>query len=117
MFACSGKVSHRSNMSPSQCSYLLHNACISLLFIPAFCIDRIMVMKWVTKEEDETDEKERGTNIQHVILDMSNVMNVDTSGILALEEIHKKLLSHGIELAVANPRWQVIHRDSSKHEI
>ncbi|KAK9903004.1 hypothetical protein M0R45_001346 [Rubus argutus] len=71
---------------------------------------RERVMKWVTKEEDDTEEKEKGRNIQHVILDMSNVMNVDTSGILALEEIHKKLLSHGIELAVANPRWQVIHR-------
>ncbi|KAM5575835.1 low affinity sulfate transporter 3 [Rosa sericea] len=71
---------------------------------------RERVMKWVTKEEDETEEKEKGRNIQHVILDMSNVLNVDTSGILALEEIQKKLLSHGIELAVANPRWQVIHR-------
>ncbi|KAK9930592.1 hypothetical protein M0R45_027627 [Rubus argutus] len=71
---------------------------------------RERVMKWVTKEKDDTEEKEKGRNIQHVILDMSNVMNVDTSGILALEEIHKKLLSHGIELAVANPRWQVIHR-------
>lgn len=29
---------------------------------------------------------------------MTDVMNVDTSGILALEEIHKKLLSHGIEV-------------------
>lgn len=71
---------------------------------------RERVMRWVTKEEDDTEEKENGKNVQHVILDMSNVMNVDTSGILALEEIHKKLLSHGIELAVANPRWQVIHR-------
>ena len=30
------------------------------------------VMEWVTKEEDDTDEKEKGTNIQHVILDMSS---------------------------------------------
>ncbi|VVA13755.1 PREDICTED: sulfate [Prunus dulcis] len=71
---------------------------------------RERVMRSVTKEENETeDQKEKG-RIQHVILDMSNVINVDTSGILALEEIHKKLFSHGIELAMANPRWQVIHR-------
>ncbi|XP_068313316.1 low affinity sulfate transporter 3-like [Pyrus communis] len=68
------------------------------------------VLKWVTKEEDETGDPKEKRRIQHVILDMSNVMNVDTSGILALEEIHKKLCSYGIQLAMANPRWQVIHR-------
>lgn len=30
------------------------------------------VMRWVTKEEDDTEEKEIGKNIQHVILDMSS---------------------------------------------
>ncbi|KAL8144284.1 hypothetical protein V2J09_017316 [Rumex salicifolius] len=39
-----------------------------------------------------------------IILDLSNVMHVDTSGIIALEELYKKLL------AVANPQWQVIHK-------
>lgn len=29
---------------------------------------------------------------------MIDVINVDTSGILALEEIHKKLFSYGIEV-------------------
>lgn len=29
-------------------------------------------MKWVTKEKDDTEEKEKGRNIQHVILDMSS---------------------------------------------
>ncbi|KAL8144363.1 hypothetical protein V2J09_017395 [Rumex salicifolius] len=39
-----------------------------------------------------------------IILDLSNVMHVDTSGIIALEELYKKLL------AVASPQWQVIHK-------
>ncbi|XP_028113815.1 low affinity sulfate transporter 3-like isoform X2 [Camellia sinensis] len=39
-----------------------------------------------------------------------DVMNIDTSGILALEELHKELVARGIELAVANPRWQVIDK-------
>lgn len=29
---------------------------------------------------------------------MIDVINIDTSGILALEEIHKKLFSYGIEV-------------------
>ncbi|KAA8522507.1 hypothetical protein F0562_013132 [Nyssa sinensis] len=69
---------------------------------------RERIMRWVT-EKDETEENTKG-KIRLVILDMSNVMNIDTSGILMLEELHKKLASQGIELAVANPRWQVIHK-------
>ncbi|TQD89477.1 hypothetical protein C1H46_025012 [Malus baccata] len=60
------------------------------------------VLKWVTKEEDETGDPKEKRRIQHVILDMSNVMNVDTSGILALEEIHKKLCSYGIQACLTS---------------
>ncbi|KAJ0789060.1 putative SLC26A/SulP transporter, STAS domain, STAS domain superfamily [Helianthus annuus] len=45
-----------------------------------------------------------------IILDMSNVMSIDSSGIVALEEIHKKLVSRNVHLAIANPRWKVIHK-------
>ncbi|KAM1286248.1 hypothetical protein ACFX2J_000321 [Malus domestica] len=41
---------------------------------------------------------------------MSNLINIDTSGIATLEELQKNLISEGIELAVANPRWLVIHK-------
>ncbi|KAJ4951851.1 hypothetical protein NE237_028683 [Protea cynaroides] len=39
-----------------------------------------------------------------------DLMNVDTSGIHALEGLHKKLASHGILLAMANPWSKVIHK-------
>ncbi|XP_060961637.1 low affinity sulfate transporter 3 [Cannabis sativa] len=74
---------------------------------------RQRIMRWVKDEEedygteDSTHVKDR---VQVVILDMSIVMNIDTSGISALEELHKNLLLHGIGLAVANPKWQVIHK-------
>ncbi|MFS7937161.1 putative SLC26A/SulP transporter, STAS domain, STAS domain superfamily [Helianthus anomalus] len=45
-----------------------------------------------------------------IILDMSNVMSIDSSGLVALEEIHKKLVSRNVHLAIANPRWKVIHK-------
>uniref|UniRef100_A0A2N9IHJ9 STAS domain-containing protein n=1 Tax=Fagus sylvatica TaxID=28930 RepID=A0A2N9IHJ9_FAGSY len=70
---------------------------------------RERIIRWVTEEESETKDNAKG-GVQAVILDMSNMMNIDTSGIIALEELHKKLVSHGIALAMANPRQQVIHK-------
>ncbi|GFY85800.1 hypothetical protein Acr_04g0005380 [Actinidia rufa] len=63
---------------------------------------RERIMRWVIEEEG-IEEIAIG-RVHMVVLDMSNVMNIDTSGIQALEELHKKLL------AVANPRWKVIHK-------
>ncbi|XP_071713308.1 low affinity sulfate transporter 3-like [Rutidosis leptorrhynchoides] len=45
-----------------------------------------------------------------IILDMSSVLSIDSSGVLALEEMHKKLVSKMIHLAIVNPRWKVIHK-------
>ncbi|KAJ6337502.1 hypothetical protein OIU76_007222 [Salix suchowensis] len=70
---------------------------------------RERILRWVAEELDESKESTEG-RIQAVILDMSNVMNIDTAGILALEELHKELLLHGTQLAIANPKWQVIHK-------
>ncbi|KAL5559195.1 hypothetical protein UlMin_035406 [Ulmus minor] len=74
---------------------------------------RERIMRWVT-EEEEIEENGKG-KVQVVVLDITNIMNVDTSGISALEELHRKLLLHGIGLAVANPRWQVIHKLKVAH--
>ncbi|RWW32009.1 hypothetical protein GW17_00003350 [Ensete ventricosum] len=55
--------------------------------------------------------KERaGEMTRFVVLDMSNVSHIDTSGIPAVEEMHRKLTSDGVQLAIANPGWQVIHK-------
>ncbi|KAL5128648.1 Low affinity sulfate transporter 3 [Glycine soja] len=69
---------------------------------------------WVSQDEDDLKETTKG-RVQAVILDMTNLMNVDTSGILALEELHKRLLSRGVELAMVNPRWLVIHKLKLAH--
>ncbi|KAE8666827.1 Sulfate transporter 2.2 [Hibiscus syriacus] len=61
--------------------------------------------------EDENGAEETGNDrVQILILDMTNVLNIDTSGILALEELHTNLVSRGIKLAIVNLRWQVIHK-------
>ncbi|XAR62189.1 hypothetical protein NMG60_11016853 [Bertholletia excelsa] len=69
---------------------------------------RERIMRWVV-EEDGTQGVESG-RVHVVILDMSNVMNIDTSGIQALEELHKKLMATETQLAIANPRWHAIHK-------
>nr|DAD40269.1 TPA_asm: hypothetical protein HUJ06_014592 [Nelumbo nucifera] len=75
---------------------------------------RERIMRWVKEDGGEEGEKEANENtkmrIQVLIFDMSNLMNIDTSGILALEVLQKELVSHGIELAIANPCWHVIHK-------
>nr|XP_023913367.1 sulfate transporter 2.1 [Quercus suber]POF09389.1 sulfate transporter 2.1 [Quercus suber] len=67
------------------------------------------IMQWVTEEAEDTKGNVRGTN-QLVVLDMSSLMDIDTSGIATLQELQKNITSHGMELAIANPRWQVIHK-------
>lgn len=72
---------------------------------------REKIVRWASSEGSEEEKQEKAKrNIQRVVLDMSNLMNIDTSGIASLEELNKELLSGGIELAIVNPRWQVIHK-------
>ncbi|KAJ8769523.1 hypothetical protein K2173_005126 [Erythroxylum novogranatense] len=69
------------------------------------------IMKLVTEDQEDGNTKHNGKiSVQLVILDMSNLVNIDTSGIASLQELHKNLISNGIELAFVNPRWQVIHK-------
>ncbi|CAK8567330.1 unnamed protein product [Lathyrus sativus] len=68
------------------------------------------IIKWVTQEESEDDKGNSKSIIQLVILDTSNLVNIDTSGIASLEELYKSLSSQGKQLAIVNPRWQVIHK-------
>ncbi|KAL8030325.1 hypothetical protein ABFX02_14G279800 [Erythranthe guttata] len=67
---------------------------------------RERVLRCVT-DENNIEESTKG-RLQMLILDMTNVMNIDTSGIHALEELHKKVTARGLELAMVNPRWQVV---------
>ncbi|XP_057731412.1 low affinity sulfate transporter 3 [Arachis stenosperma] len=71
---------------------------------------RERILKWVEDEEQDNIEEAAKGRLQAIIIDMTDLTNVDTSGILALEELHKRLLSRGVELAMVNPRWVVIHK-------
>ncbi|XP_016440527.1 low affinity sulfate transporter 3 [Nicotiana tabacum] len=61
----------------------------------------------LVKHTSEGHIKEK---INVLVLDMSNVMNVDTSGIVALEELYRELISQGMQLGIASPSWKVINK-------
>nr|GME04815.1 low affinity sulfate transporter 3-like [Ipomoea batatas] len=65
-------------------------------------------LRWLAAANDI--EKNSLERVRVVVLDMSNVTNIDTSGIIALEELHKNFVSQGTQLAMSNPRWKVIEK-------
>ncbi|GLT68856.1 hypothetical protein SLA2020_410520 [Shorea laevis] len=69
---------------------------------------RQRIMKWVTEEEGDTENNPE--KVKLVILDLSCLMDIDTSGIVSLVELYKNLDSSGMKMVIANPRWQVIHK-------
>ncbi|KAI3996364.1 hypothetical protein MKX01_026832 [Papaver californicum] len=70
---------------------------------------RERILRWVTEEENE-ESKENARTLQVLVLDMSNVLNIDTSGLHALEELHKELVSLDLQVAIASPTWKVMHK-------
>lgn len=69
------------------------------------------ILNLALEEQDEgVMESANQDRVQLVILDMSNLLNIDTSSIAALEDLQNDLESNGMQLALANPRWHVIHK-------
>ncbi|CAH2067776.1 unnamed protein product [Thlaspi arvense] len=75
-----------------------------------FIRDRILNSVREVEEEEDEQEVRKEKLLQVVILDMSCVMGVDTSGVVALEELHQELASNDIRLVIASPRWRVHHK-------
>ncbi|TXG60634.1 hypothetical protein EZV62_015207 [Acer yangbiense] len=72
---------------------------------------RERIMRWVVEENNHAESEERAQRTTRVVvLDLSSLMNIDTSGIASLEELHKILDSNGMQLAIASPRWKVIDK-------
>lgn len=65
------------------------------------------ILRWLSDEEDERKEQPR---IQYLVVEMSPVTDIDTSGIQSLEELHKSLEKKDIKLVIANPGPMVIDK-------
>lgn len=75
---------------------------------------RERISRWIY--EEEINLKSFGeTSLHYVILNMSAIGSIDTSGISMLEEVKKITYRRGLKLALANPRSEVIKKmDKSK---
>ncbi|KAL2339874.1 hypothetical protein Fmac_007814 [Flemingia macrophylla] len=60
------------------------------------------ILRWLMDEEEQV-KGDYHTKIQFLIVEMSPVTDIDTSGIQALEELHKSLEKKRVELVLANP--------------
>ncbi|KAH7518557.1 hypothetical protein FEM48_Zijuj09G0184200 [Ziziphus jujuba var. spinosa] len=65
------------------------------------------ILRWLIDEEEFNKEKNQ-PKIQHLIVEMSPVTDIDTSGIHALEELYRALEKKEIQLILANPGPVVI---------
>lgn len=70
---------------------------------------RERILRWLTDEEDQT--KASGfPRIQFLVVDMSPVTDIDTSGIHALEDLNGSLKKRNVQLVLANPGQVVLDK-------
>ncbi|CAH9104139.1 unnamed protein product [Cuscuta europaea] len=75
---------------------------------------RERISRWID-EEEEKRKSMGGAELQYVILDMTAVGNIDTSGITMLDEVKKNLDMRDLKLVLANPGGEVMKKlDKSK---
>ncbi|XP_034680730.1 sulfate transporter 1.3-like [Vitis riparia] len=67
------------------------------------------ILRWLTDEEEQLKENQQ-PRIQSLIVEMSPVTEIDTSGIHALEELYKNLQKREVQLNLANPGQVVIDK-------
>ncbi|XP_004140373.1 sulfate transporter 1.3 [Cucumis sativus] len=67
------------------------------------------ILRWLADEEEQT-KKAYSPKTQFLIVEMSPVTDIDTSGIHALEELYNNLQKRDIQLVLANPGPVVIDK-------
>ncbi|KAL7084238.1 hypothetical protein ACP275_14G212900 [Erythranthe tilingii] len=70
---------------------------------------RERISRWIDDEEDKLKSSGE-TVLQYVVLDMSAVGNIDTSGISMLDEVKKIADRRGLKLALVNPGAEVMKK-------
>ncbi|KAG7592594.1 SLC26A/SulP transporter domain [Arabidopsis thaliana x Arabidopsis arenosa] len=75
---------------------------------------RERIQRWLTDEEEMVKAASL-PRIQFLIIEMSPVTDIDTSGIHALEDLYKSLQKRDIQLVLANPGPPVINKLHVSH--
>ncbi|XXG65253.1 hypothetical protein AAC387_Pa05g3004 [Persea americana] len=72
---------------------------------------RERISRWMDEEEDRLKKSMGETSsLQYVILDMTAVGGIDTSGINMLSEVKKNVERRGLKLVLANPGSEVMEK-------
>ncbi|KAG6709843.1 hypothetical protein I3842_06G152800 [Carya illinoinensis] len=67
------------------------------------------ILRWLSNDEEEA-KKLNQSGIQYIVIEMSPVTDIDTSGIHSFEELHKTLHHREVQLVLANPAPIVIEK-------
>ncbi|CAN6478090.1 unnamed protein product [Victoria cruziana] len=67
------------------------------------------ILRWLYDEQEKAKEMGQ-TRFQFLVIAMSAVFDVDTSGIHALEELYRTLQKRDVQLVLADPGHKVIHK-------
>eukprot|EP01018_Ginkgo_biloba_P022095 Gb_22837 [translate_table: standard] len=70
---------------------------------------RERILRWIDDEEDRLAKLNEDI-LQYVILDMTPVTSIDTSGINMLEEMKRTIERRGLQLALGNPGTEVMEK-------
>ncbi|KAK8654260.1 hypothetical protein V6N13_128231 [Hibiscus sabdariffa] len=91
----------------------VHGVLILKIDAPIYFANSSYLRERITRWIDEEEEKLKSTgetSLQYVILDMTAVGNIDTSGISMLEEVKKTTDRREIKLVLANPGAEVMKK-------
>ncbi|KAK7853974.1 high affinity sulfate transporter 2 [Quercus suber] len=67
------------------------------------------ILRWLTDEEEQLKKKGLPA-IQYLVVEMSPVTDIDTSGIHAFEELYRSLQKRDVQLLLANPGPIVVNK-------
>ncbi|CAL9761941.1 unnamed protein product [Musa acuminata subsp. burmannicoides] len=69
-----------------------------------------VITRWIENETNETTMEDKEASLRFLILDLSAVPTVDTSGITFLNELKKSTEKDGLELIFVNPMGEVMEK-------
>ncbi|KAI9080473.1 hypothetical protein K1719_037587 [Acacia pycnantha] len=67
------------------------------------------ILRWIEEYEEE-DNKKKISSLRYVILEMSAVSNVDTSGVSLFRELKQAMNNKGVEIVLVNPLAEVMEK-------
>ncbi|XP_028776625.1 probable sulfate transporter 3.3 [Neltuma alba] len=67
------------------------------------------ILRWIEEYEEE-DNIKKSSRLQYVILEMSAVSSVDTSGVSLFRELKQAMKNKGVEIVLVNPLAEVMEK-------